>query len=225
MNHRQLVLVRSSYERIRMVRSLFADLFHRRLFLVAPRLELILQADPARRDAAFLEIVDMVVQRLDRLDLLLPTLAAHARRWSRRGVVDGDYALAGKALAWTVEQLMREPAAIASWRDTFEFLSGVMRRAVSDAQAIPPCPRRAAPSTRSPTASRRRRAGAGRCPRRAGARTSALITMRPRRPKPRAGPAGPHHTAQTLAGRIGVPSLQPNAAANSGTSATTPFTR
>ncbi len=140
MNHRQLVLVRTSYERIRMVRALFADLFHRRLFLVAPRLELLLPADPSRRDAAFLETVDMVVERLDRLDLLLPTLAACARTWSNRGVVDGDYAYAGKALAWAVEQLMKEPAAIAAWRDTFDFLAGVMRRAVSDAQAIPPAP-------------------------------------------------------------------------------------
>ncbi len=140
MNHRQLVLVRSSYERIRLVRSLFADLFHRRLFLVDPRLEYVLPADPARRDAVFLEIVDRVVQRLDRLDLLLPMLAGHARRWSRRGVIDGDYVLAGKALGWTVEQLMREPAAIAAWRDAYDFLAGVMRRAVSDAQAIPPAP-------------------------------------------------------------------------------------
>jgi hemoglobin-like flavoprotein len=139
-NHRQLVLVRTSYERIRVVRTLFADLFHRRLFLVAPRLELILPADPTRRDAAFLELVDMVVQRLDRLDLLLPTLAAQARSWSKRDVLDGDYVLAGKALAWTVEQVIKEPAAIVAWRDAFDFLAGVMRRAASDAKAIPPVP-------------------------------------------------------------------------------------
>jgi hemoglobin-like flavoprotein len=140
MNHRQLELVRSSYERIRMVRPLFADLFHRRLFLVAPRLEPLFHADPAWRDAVFLDVVDTVVARLDRLDLLLPMLAAHARRWSRHGVLDTDYAHAGKALAWTVEQLLPAPAAIVAWRDTFEFLAAVMKRAVSDACAIPPAP-------------------------------------------------------------------------------------
>ena len=36
MNHRQLELVRSSYDRIRRVRPLFADLFNRRLVLIAP---------------------------------------------------------------------------------------------------------------------------------------------------------------------------------------------
>src|SRR5262249_20736554 len=83
---------------------------------------------------------DLVVQRLDRLDLLLPMLASYARRWSRRGLVDAEYAHTGKALAWTVEQLMPAPATIAAWRDTFDFLAGVIRRAASDARSIPPAP-------------------------------------------------------------------------------------
>jgi hemoglobin-like flavoprotein len=141
MNHRQLELVRSSYERIRMVRPLFADLFHRRLLLIAPGLEPLFAGDPARRDAAFLDFVDSVVLCLDRLDLLLPALAGRARRWNRRGVTDADYELAGKALAWTVAQLLAASAAtIAAWGETFELLASVMKRAASDAQAVPPAP-------------------------------------------------------------------------------------
>ena len=140
MNHRQLELVRSSYERIRMVRPLLRQSLPPPPLPRSTRLEPLLPPDPVWRDAIFLGIVDAIVARLDGLDLLLPMLAAYARRWSRHGVLDGDYALVGKALAWTVEQLIPTPSAIAAWRDTFDFLAAVMKRAVSDACSIPPAP-------------------------------------------------------------------------------------
>jgi hemoglobin-like flavoprotein len=150
-NHRQLELVRSSYERIRSVRPLFADLFHRRLLLLAPELDPLLDEGaldggdphPPRRDAAFLDLVDDVVGGLDRLDLLLPALAAHARRLHRRGVTDLDYEVAGKALEWTLAQVLAgSPAAVAAWSETYELLTAVMKRAAEEGLGVPPPPPR-----------------------------------------------------------------------------------
>jgi hypothetical protein len=149
MNHRQLELVRSSYERIRRVRPLFADLFNRRLTLIAPVLERVLPGDAARRDEAFLELVEFVVAGLDRLDVLLPALAERAWEWRQLGVEPADYDVTGMALLWTVEQVLSaSPGAIGAWRDTFELLAGVMKRASTDRSAVPPPPppRRASPT-------------------------------------------------------------------------------
>ena len=142
MNHRQLELVRSSYERIRRVRALFADLFRRRLLLLAPELEPALGDDWASWDTAFLDTVDGVVQGLDRLDVLLPALAAYARRLHGRGVTDADYGVAGEALAWTVAQVVAGiPGALTAWRETYDLLTAVMRRAAIDSQGLPRPPR------------------------------------------------------------------------------------
>lgn len=142
MNHRQLELVRSSYERIRRVRPLFADLFRRRLLLLAPELEPLLDDDPARGDAELLGTIEGVIAGLNRLDVLLPALAAHARRLNRRGVTDTDYNVAGQALLWTLAQLLEgSPAALAAWSETYELLTTVMKRAVRDGFGPPSQPR------------------------------------------------------------------------------------
>jgi hemoglobin-like flavoprotein len=134
MNHRQLELVRSSYERIRRVRPLFADLFNRRLMLIAPGLDRLLPADAAQRDTDFLELVELAVNGLDRLDVLLPALAAMAYAFRLRGVEPEDYDATGTALLWTVEQVLAgSPGAIAAWRETYDLLAGVMKRAAADA--------------------------------------------------------------------------------------------
>ena len=144
MNHRQLELVRSSYERIRRVRILFADLFNRRLMLIAPVLDRLLPAEPERRDDAFIELVEQVVVGLDRLDELLPALVAQARAWQRRGIEQADYDVAGAALLWTVEQVLAgSPPAIDAWHETFELLAAVMKRAASEPDPPSPPSRRA----------------------------------------------------------------------------------
>lgn len=141
MNHRQLELVRSSYMRIRRVRPLFADLFNRRLALIAPALERFLPADPARRDAAFLDLIERVLAGLDRLDVLLPALAAQAREWRQLGVEPAEYDVAGAALLWTVEQVLAgSPGAVGAWRDTYDLLASVMKRAAIDPHTLPPLP-------------------------------------------------------------------------------------
>ena len=149
MNHRQVELVRSSYERIRRVRPLFADLFNRRLTLMAPGLERVLPGDTARRDEGFLDLVDFVVAGLDRLDVLLPALAAKAWEWRLLGIEPADYELTGMALHCTVEQVLSaSPASVHAWRETFELLTGVMKRAATDPNAFPapPPPRRTEPT-------------------------------------------------------------------------------
>jgi len=156
MNHRQIELVRSSYDRIRRVRPLVADLFNRRLTLIAPVLDRLLPADPAERDDAFCTVMETVVAGLDRLDVLLPSLAAQARAWRLRGVEPADYDVVGMVLVWTIEQVLAgSPNAVAAWRETYELLAGVMKRVAADPDAArPPGPRRPPSFGRAPRSER-----------------------------------------------------------------------
>lgn len=141
MNHRQIQLVRSSFERIQPVRTLFADLFHRRLFLIAPSVARLLDADPDRRDRALFVALRELIAGLDRLDLLLPSLATTARTLARQGVTAADYDAVGAALDWTLHQVIAHaPGAVMAWSETYELLAGVMKRAASDPAVAPPPP-------------------------------------------------------------------------------------
>lgn len=141
MNHRQIQLVRSSFDRLEPVRTLFADLFHRRLFLIAPALQRLVDADAERRDEALFTALRELVAGLDRLDLLLPSLASTARALSRRGVTAADYDAAGAALDWTLHQVMtHDPGVVGAWTDIYELLAGVMKRAADDPALLPPPP-------------------------------------------------------------------------------------
>ncbi len=196
MNHRQLELVRSSYDRIRRVRPLFADLFNRRLTLIAPVLDRLLPADPAARDDLFIETMERVIAGLDRLDVLLPELAAQACALRRYGVEPVDYDVVGAALGWTVEQVLAgSPGAIAAWRETYELLSGVMKRAMAEPRlAVPGLGAAALPEPHTiPTGGRRslRRARSGAPPARAGRRRSPRWCPRRDRARRSARPDAP----------------------------------
>jgi hemoglobin-like flavoprotein len=140
-NHRQIELVRVSFERVEPVHTLFADLFHRRLFLMAPAVQRLADADPERRDRALFAMVREVIAGLDRLDLLLPSLASTARGLALQGVTSADYEAAGAALEWTLQQVIAQaPGVVLAWMETYELLAGVMKRAADDPTVAPPPP-------------------------------------------------------------------------------------
>jgi hemoglobin-like flavoprotein len=140
-NHRQIELVRLSFERIERGSALFADLFHRRLFLIAPALERLADVDVERRDRALFATLREIVTGLDRLDLLLPSLASTARGLGQQGVTAADYDATGAALEWTLQQVLAHaPGVVVAWTDTYELLAGVMKRAADDPMILPPPP-------------------------------------------------------------------------------------
>ncbi len=184
------------------MRPLFADLFNRRLTLIAPVLDRLLPADPARRDDAFIEIMERVIAGLDRLDVLLPALAAQACEWRRRGVEPADYDVAGMALGWTVEQVLAgSPGAIAAWRETYELLAGVMKRAAFEPHALGPAmgparrQSRTQPYAWTPGASPRSERTPPRSERSPGSRRPSQIptVVPPSMPPPRARDTLPPH--------------------------------
>jgi len=89
-------------------------------------------------------MLESVVAGLDRLDVLLPSLAAQARAWRLLGVEPADYDVVGMVLIWSVEQVLSSsPGAVAAWRETYDLLTIVMKGAAATPEAPPP------PSARS----------------------------------------------------------------------------
>ena len=72
----------------------------------------------------------MVVQGLDHLEGLVPTLADLGRRHAQYGVMDGHYDTVGAALLWTLEQGLGSgwtPEVKAAWSDAYTLLTHLMR--------------------------------------------------------------------------------------------------
>jgi hemoglobin-like flavoprotein len=134
MDHQQLDLVRRSLAaRNPSALAIAADLFHRRLFYLAPALEACFDPDARARDTAFLAFLRGVVADLDRLDHVLPRLVELARAADRAGVTPADYEAVRAALLFALRTALYDAFSFqvrAAWSSTFDLLAGVMRRAV-----------------------------------------------------------------------------------------------
>jgi hemoglobin-like flavoprotein len=75
-----------------------------------------------------------VINSVDDLPSLIPTLETLGRNHIRYGVEDRHYETVGAALLWTLEQGLKEawtPAAKSAWVEAYSTVSGVMRDAAA----------------------------------------------------------------------------------------------
>ena len=154
MDHPQLDLVRASLSGRNENALVFAaDLFHRRLFFLAPDLRGCFDADARARNASFLMLVRAVVADLDRIDRLLPRLVSLARAADRAGVGAADHDPVRAALFFALRAAMYEDFTLpvyAAWRSTFDLLAGLVRSVVAAPAPLPAAPSRR-PGARSGT--------------------------------------------------------------------------
>jgi len=82
----------------------------------------------------------MVVQGLDHLEALVPTIADLGRRHAQFGVTDAHYDAVGAALLWTLEQGLGSgwtPEVKVAWSGAYALLADVMRTAASESASPP----------------------------------------------------------------------------------------
>lgn len=157
MTPQQIVLVQSSWPQVLGIRTTAADLFYARLFEVAPEVRTLFHRDLHAQGAMLMAMLDAVVGGLDRLDQLLPTAQALARRHVAYGVRLAHYDSVGLALLWTLEQGLG-PGFTAelrsAWAAAFLLLAEAMKHAAygpaADATGVAPSQRAAAPGTAAP---------------------------------------------------------------------------
>jgi hemoglobin-like flavoprotein len=107
MTKEQVKLVKKSWRIFRSINPvLVGDLFYSKLFADNPALR---KMFPSKMDEQYAKLIDMisvVVTRLDNLEELTADIAAMAERHVGYGTKPEHYVLVGKALLWTLEKGM-----------------------------------------------------------------------------------------------------------------------
>jgi hemoglobin-like flavoprotein len=110
-----------------------ARLFYDRLFEIdATTRPLFKTTNLAEQRLKLIHALTMVVQGLDHLEVLVPTLAELGQRHAQYGVTDQHYDTVGAALLWTLEQGLGaewSPEVKAAWSAAYTQLANAMREA------------------------------------------------------------------------------------------------
>jgi hemoglobin-like flavoprotein len=136
MSPEQKALVKESWRKVAPMADKAARLFYDRLFEIdATTRPLFKTTNLAEQRRKLIQALTVVVQGLDHLEALVPTLADLGRRHAQYGVTDSHYDTVGAALLWTLEQglgLGWTPEVKAAWSGAYALLADVMRGAAGD---------------------------------------------------------------------------------------------
>jgi hemoglobin-like flavoprotein len=126
-------LIRNSWEVLRPRSDAVAAAFYARLFESNPELERLFDTtDMSEQRRKLVAMLSEIVRALDRPEVLVSEVADSGRRHVNYGVQDRDYEDVGAALLWAIDHALGEhstPAIRAAWREAYDLLAAVMRRA------------------------------------------------------------------------------------------------
>ena len=82
----QVILVKQSFERLRPISMVAAEIFYNRLFEIDPSLRGMFKGDMQRQGAMLMSMIDAAVRGLDNPNALVPMLKSLGARHSGYGV-------------------------------------------------------------------------------------------------------------------------------------------
>lgn len=133
MTDAEIRLVKQSWKTLRAIDPVIVgDLFYSKLFMANPSLR---NMFPKKMDEQYTKLMDMlsvIIARLDRMDELNEDIAAMARRHVHYGVRPAHYKLVGNALLWTLRQGLGQDWTIdveQAWTKCYSRLADTMMRA------------------------------------------------------------------------------------------------
>jgi len=124
-----VVLVKSSFEKVKPIASDAAALFYGRLFEIAPEVKPLFKGEITEQGRKLMATLAIVVNGLDNLPSILPAASALAKKHVGYGVTAEHYAPVGAALLWTLEKGLGDgwtPPVAAAWTSAYTTLSGYM---------------------------------------------------------------------------------------------------
>lgn len=131
----QKQILKSTWAMVAPISDVAAGLFYDRLFALDPSLQpMFASADMKEQRRKLMQALAAVINGLDNLDALVPTLEQLGRKHVRYGVTDQHYETVGAALLWTLEQGLKEawtPTAKSAWTAAYTTVTTVMRTAAS----------------------------------------------------------------------------------------------
>lgn len=134
MNAREILLVRSSFQKLAPIAGQAAALFYARLFELDPALRPLFRGDMREQGRKLMQMIALAVGALDRLDTILPAVRQLGARHADYGVRDEHYATVGAALLWTLEKGLGAeftPELRDAWTQTYTTLADAMKAAAA----------------------------------------------------------------------------------------------
>lgn len=126
-------LLRESWEMLHPIGDELSSSFYARLFASNPSLAALFSTtDMAEQRRKFAVMLAEVVRVLDQPQLLVSEVAASGRRHVQYGVKSRDFEDVGAALLFAIGESLGDrftPEVQAAWREAYELLAAVMRRA------------------------------------------------------------------------------------------------
>jgi hemoglobin-like flavoprotein len=130
-------LLKTTWAMVAPIADIAAGLFYERLFTLDPSLRPMFEStDMKEQRRKLMQALAAVINSVDNLQALVPTLEHLGRNHARYGVTDRHYDTVGAALLWTLEQGLKDawtPAAQSAWTAAYTTVATVMRNAASRA--------------------------------------------------------------------------------------------
>ena len=129
-------LVRSTWTLVKPMQDNAASLFYARLFEIDPSTRpLFASTDMAEQGKRLMQMINVAVAGLERLEAIRSAVKDLGRRHSGYGVKEEHYESVGAALLWTLGQGLGEeftPEVEEAWAETYGTLTAIMKDGVAD---------------------------------------------------------------------------------------------
>ncbi|WP_118134132.1 globin family protein [Oceanicella sp. SM1341] len=125
----QIALVQQSFERISPQAEAAGGVFYDRVFELAPQVRPLFPDDMAGQKMKLIQMLAIAVNGLTDLPRILPAVTALGRRHAVYGVEEAHYAVVGRALLDTLQDMLGDsftPETRAAWTEAYDLLAGVM---------------------------------------------------------------------------------------------------
>lgn len=131
----QVEMVQSSWEQVLPIKETAAKLFYGKLFELNSDLETLFKGDMEEQGAKLMQMIDVAVKGLTRLDTIVPAVQKLGQRHVGYGVKDEDYDTVAAALLWTLGEGLGEAFTDdvkEAWTVTYTLLADTMKDAAKE---------------------------------------------------------------------------------------------
>jgi hemoglobin-like flavoprotein len=136
----QRALVQQTWQQVVPIADTAARVFYNRLFEIDPQLRVMFdRVEMKSQRGKLIQVLAMAVDKLDRIEELVPVIEALGRRHAAYGVSDSHYETVGAALIWTLEKGLGKAwseEVKAAWTDVYMLLANVMRTAAAESMTM-----------------------------------------------------------------------------------------
>jgi hemoglobin-like flavoprotein len=130
MNQKQIQLVQNSFEQVKPIVHIAADLFYDRLFELDPGLRPLFKSDLSEQKHNLMTTLSFAVASLKRPETILPAVRQLGARHVSYGVQEHHYQTVGAALLWTLGQGLGDqftPEVEEAWTAVYTVLAQTMQ--------------------------------------------------------------------------------------------------